>query len=426
MPLSRRDLLKNGALMVALGLTAPAFLAKSVLAAQSAPVGTPLDSAKSRGAPGRRRSGREVLVVVQLSGGNDGLNTVVPYADPRYYELRPQLAIPRDQVLRLDEQVGLHPALAPLKPLYDGGRLGIVQGVGYPNPNRSHFRSMEIWHTATPERFEATGWLGRYLEACGCGQERPLDAISVGDTLNRSFWTEMALVPAIGNLATFQFQTDPRAPKDRASQVRALENIYGYAGQLRPFEERIRKTTLAALAGAGELQRIASSFAPTVEYPANPFANGLKAIAQVIAADVGTRVFFVQLGGFDTHAYQANQHANLLGVLASGLSAFMHDVANHGRADDVLVMTFSEFGRRPHQNASGGTDHGTAEPMFLLGGGVRGGIHNAPPSLAELADGDLAYQTDFRCVYAGVARDWLGVDPTAVVGPGIEPFGLLA
>jgi uncharacterized protein (DUF1501 family) len=418
MPLTRRELIKNGAFMVALGLTAPSFLAKSVTAT--------LAGAAPTTAPVRRITGREVLVVIQLSGGNDGLNTIVPYADPLYYQLRPQLGVPRDQVVALDERVGLHPALAPLKPFFDQGQLGIVQGVGYPNPNRSHFRSMEIWHTATPDRFEQTGWLGRYMDACGCGHTNPLDAINVGDNLNRSFWTDMTLVPAIGNVATFQFMTDPRAPRDRDSQVRALENIYGFAGQFRPHEERIRLTTRAALAGADELKRIVSGYQSSFEYPANPFANGLKSVAQVIASDIGTRIFFLQLGSFDTHAAQANTHANLLGMLASGLVAFRQDLETQGRAGDVMVMTFSEFGRRPNQNASGGTDHGTAEPMFLLGGAVRGGLHNAPPSLAGLTDGDLAFQTDFRSVYASVVKDWLGADPDSVVGPGIQPLALLA
>jgi uncharacterized protein (DUF1501 family) len=421
MTLTRRDLLKNGALLVAFGLTAPSFLAQAALATQGGAAAVGAAGARTRA----RLNGKQVLVVVQLSGGNDGLNTVVPYADPAYYALRPTLAIPREEVVALDDRVGLHPSLAPLKGLYDNGRLSVVQGVGYPNPNRSHFRSMEIWHTAAPETFEESGWLGRYLDACGCAHDKPLGAISVGDTLNRSFWTEMALVPAIGSVGTFQFQTDPRNPRDRGNQVKALQNIYAYAGQFRPYEEQIRRTTLNALAGADELKRIATAQQPTVEYPQTPFATSLKAVSQVIAGDLGTRIFFVQLGGFDTHANQANQHAGLLATLANGLAAFMQDMENQGRADDVLVMTFSEFGRRPAQNASGGTDHGTAEPLFLLGGGVRGGVHNAPPSLSELTDGDLAYGADFRGVYATILQDWLGTDPAPIVGRGVAPLALL-
>lgn len=428
MTLTRRELLKNGALLVAFGLTAPSFLAQSALAAQTG-AGPVLAGTATTGAGGRTRArlnGKQILVVVQLSGGNDGLNTIVPYADPTYYALRPTLAIPRDQVVPLDGEVGFHPSLAPLKAFYDNGRLAVVQGVGYPNPNRSHFRSMEIWHTATPERFEETGWLGRYMDACGCGNDQPLDAINVGDTLNRSFWTDMTLVPAIGSIGTFQFQTDPRNPRDRGNQVKALRNIYAYAGQFRPYEEHIRRTTLNALAGADELKRIAGAYQPTVEYPRTPFANSLKSVSQVIAGDLGTRIFFVQLGGFDTHANQANTHAGLLATFANGLAAFMRDMEGQGKADDVLVMTFSEFGRRLGQNASGGTDHGTAEPMLLLGGGITGGLHNRAPSLTDLADNDLAYQADFRGVYASVLRDWLGTDPAPIVGPSVQPLALMA
>ena len=427
MTLTRRELLKNGALLVAFGLTAPSFLAQAALATQSeAEAGLAASMAAGAGSRTRARlNGTQTLVVVQLSGGNDGLNTVVPYADPTYYALRPTLAIPREQVVALDDRVGLHPSLAPLKPIFDNGRLAVVQGVGYPNPNRSHFRSMEIWHTATPERFEASGWLGGYMDACGCGKEKPLDAISVGDQLNRSFWTDMTLVPAISSVGAFQFQTDPRNPRDRGNQVKALQNIYAYAGQFRPYEEHIRRTTLNALAGADELRRIAAAYQPSVEYPQTPFATSLKSVSQVIAGDLGTRIFFVQLGGFDTHANQANVHAQLLATLAQALSAFVADLENRGRADDVLVMTFSEFGRRPAQNASGGTDHGTAEPMFLLGGWVKGGLHNSPPSLADLPDVDLVHQVDFRAVYAGVLQDWLGADPAPIVGAGIRPLILV-
>ncbi len=414
MALTRRELLKNGAAMVALGLTVPTFLANAVEATQKL------------SAVARRQTSRPTLLVVQLSGGNDGLNTVVPYADPRYYELRPTLGIPAEQVIALDDRVGLHPSLAPLKGYFDRGKLAVIQGVGYPNPNRSHFRSMEIWHTANPETFERTGWLGRYLDACGCGRDNPVGALNVGDVLNRSFWTEMTLVPAVGSVATFHYQTDPRHPRDRGNQIKALQNIYDYAGQFRPYEEAIRRTTLSALAGADELKRIAATYQPTVEYPATPFANHLKMVAQVMAGDLGTRIFYLSLGGFDTHANQPNLHAQLLDTLASGLAALMRDLENQGRADDLVVMTFSEFGRRPIQNASGGTDHGTAEPMLMLGGAVNGGLYNTAPNLQDLPDGDLRVQADFRGVYATVLQDWFGADPTPIVGAGASRLPVLA
>jgi uncharacterized protein (DUF1501 family) len=414
MTLSRRDFIRGGAQLVAFGLTAPTFLARTILnapAAQSA---------------ARPNLERRILVVVQLGGGNDGLNTLVPYGEERYYALRPQLAIARDSVLPLDEGVGLHPNLSGLKAIWDEGQLAVVQGVGYPNPDRSHFRSMEIWHTANPETFERSGWLGRYLDACDCTQSNPVGAISVSETLNPSFWTEMTLVPAVSNVATFQFQTDPRFPRDRDFQLETLHQIYDQATIWRPYEEAIRRTTLNALAGAEELKRVAGGYQTSVEYPLHPFAQSLKLIGQVIASDVGTRVFFVGLGGFDTHAYQVNVHANLMRVLGDGLNAFRHDLAAIGRADDVLVMTFSEFGRRPYENASVGTDHGTAEPLFVLGSGVRGGLYGAYPSLHDMPQGDLQHGVDFRNVYATVLEGWLGTASVPVVGPGFGQMGFLA
>lgn len=411
MTVSRRDFIRNGTLLVSMGIAAPSFLARSVAEASTSAA---------------RQGGQRTLVMVQLSGGNDGLNTVIPYADPAYAQLRPQLAIPTSDVIPLDGSVGLHPALQPLKPLYDARQLAVIQGVGYPNPNRSHFRSMEIWHTATPERFERSGWLGRYIDECGCGQDNPLSAINNGDILNRSFWTDMSLVPAIGNLATFQYQTDPRFNRDRQAQVQALSNIYSMAHTWRPYEDLIRQTTLKALAGADVLKSIAATYDTPVEYPQTPFANSLKNVAQIIAADLGTRIFYTSLGGFDTHAAQANAHANLLGTAAQAIAAFQRDMERLGKADEVVVMTFSEFGRRAQQNGSAGTDHGTAEPLFVIGGGVRGGIYGQHPSLSDLdATGDIQFHTDFRDVYATVLERWLGGSSTSVLGGRFTPMGFL-
>lgn len=414
MTLTRRDFLRGGAQLVAFGLTAPTFLARTMLSPPT------VQSAAPAGLDKR------ILVVVQLGGGNDGLNTVVPYGEERYYALRPQLAVARDSVLPLNESVGLHPNLGGLKAIWDEGQLAVVQGVGYPNPDRSHFRSMEVWHTANPETFERSGWLGRYLDACGCTQDNPVGAISVSETLNPSFWTDMTLVPAVSNVATFQFQTDPRFARDRDFQLEALHQIYDQAGAWRPYEEAIRRTTLSALAGAEELKRVVGGYQTSVEYPQHPFAMSLKMIGQVVAADVGTRLFFVGLGGFDTHAYQINVHANLMRILGDSLNAFKHDLEAMGKADQVLVMTFSEFGRRPYENASIGTDHGTAEPLFVLGAPVRGGLYGAYPSLHDMPQGDLQHQVDFRSVYATVLEGWLGTPSAPVVGAGFEQIGFLA
>jgi uncharacterized protein (DUF1501 family) len=411
MAFTRRDLLSRGAFLVAAGLTAPSFIARTALALQGSPV-----SARTK-----------ILVAVQLSGGNDGLNTLIPFADPAYYQLRSTLAIPTSDTLPLTDSLGLHPALGKLKGLYDEGMLAVVQGVGYPNPNRSHFRSMDIWHTAKPESMERSGWLGRYLDACQCGQDQPLPAVSVGDQLNSMFYAETTLVPAVANIGAFLLQTDSGDRNSRQLQIQTLRNIYNQAGAWPAHEAIMRKTAMKAMDGADQLQQAAASYHSAVEYPNNnPLAAQLQMVAQVIAGNLGTRVFSVQLGGFDTHAAQFNQQAGLLAQLGDALEAFVRDITNMGKLDDVVIMTFSEFGRRAAQNGSAGTDHGTAEPMFLIGRNVTPGFHGVYPSLQDLDDnGDLKFSTDFRNVYAAVLHDHLGIDPAPVLAGSYTPVGVL-
>ncbi|HYY89087.1 MAG TPA: DUF1501 domain-containing protein [Chloroflexota bacterium] len=410
MTLTRRDLVSRGALLVAAGLTAPSFLARTALALHT-------DTAAAR---------PKILVAVQLSGGNDGLNTLIPFADPGYYQLRSSLAIPTTEILPLTDSLGLHPRLANLKALYDQGIVAVVQGVGYPNPNRSHFRSMDIWHSARPDTFDRSGWLGRYLDACQCGRDQPLPAISAGDQLNTMFYTDSTLVPAVASIGAFSLRTETGQRNDRQLQIQTLRNIYQQAGNWSPHEVLIRKTALQALDTAEQLHAAAANYQSPVSYPDNALANQLKMVAQIISANLATRLFSVQLGGFDTHAAQVNQQANLLGQLAEALDAFVRDLDALGKQDDVLVMTFSEFGRRAAQNGSAGTDHGTAEPMFLIGTGIRSGLHGAYPSLQDLDDnGDLKFSTDFRQVYAAVLRDHLGVDPTPVLAGSHSPVDVI-
>ena len=413
MPLTRRDLLGRGALLVAAGLTAPSFLARTAIALHSQAI--PANKSKN------------ILVAVQMSGGNDGLNTVIPFADPGYYQYRSSLAIPTSDILSLTDSIGLHPNLAGLKSLYDQGLVALVQGVGYPNPNRSHFRSMDIWHTARPDIIERTGWLGRYLDACQCGQDQPLPAVSAGDQLNSLFYAEHTLVPAVASIGAFSLQTESGDRNSRQVQIQTLRNIYQQAGNWPTHEAMMRKTALQALDGADQLTLAAGAYHSAVEYPANnPLAAQLQMVAQIIAGNLGTRVFSVQLGGFDTHAAQFNQQANLLLQLGDALSAFEQDLAAMGRADDVLMMTFSEFGRRVAQNGSNGTDHGTAEPMFVIGHSVQPGLYGAYPSLQDLDDnGDLKFSTDFRNVFATVLFDHLGVDPAPVLAGAYEPMNIL-
>jgi uncharacterized protein (DUF1501 family) len=413
MQLTRRDLLGRGALLVAAGLTAPSFLARTAIAL-NAQGDTPT------------AAGGNILVALQLSGGNDGLNTVIPFGDPGYYQFRSSLAIPTGDILTLTDSVGLHPKLTGMKALYDEGLVAVVQGVGYPNPNRSHFRSMDIWHTARPDIIERTGWLGRYLDACQCGQDQPLPAVSAGDQLNSMFYADHTLVPAVASIGGFSLQTESGDRNSRQMQIQTLRNIYEQAGNWPEHEALMRRTALKALDGADQLASAAGAYHSPVQYPANnPLAAQLQMVAQIIAADLGTRVFSVQLGGFDTHAQQFNQQANLLGQLGDALAAFEQDLAAMGKQDRVLVMTFSEFGRRVAQNGSNGTDHGTAEPMFVIGRSVSPGLYGSYPSLEDLDDnGDLKFGTDFRNVFAAVLRNHLGVEPTPVLAGTYEPINL--
>jgi len=414
MALTRRNLLGRGALLVAAGLTAPSFLARTAVALQ-AQASTPATLSN------------KILVAVQLSGGNDGLNTLIPFADPGYYQFRSSLAIPTSDVLTLTDSVGLHPNLTGLKSLYDQGLVAVVQGVGYPNPNRSHFRSMDIWHTARPDIIERTGWLGRYLDACQCGQDQPLPAVSAGDQLNSLFYADHTLVPSVASIGAFSLQTNSGDRNSRQMQVQTLRNIYQQAGNWPSHEALMRQTALRALDGADQLAAAAGAYHSPVQYPANnPLAAQLQMVAQIIAGDLGTRVFSVQLGGFDTHAAQFNQQANLLLQMGDALNAFEQDLASMGKQDDVLLMTFSEFGRRVAQNGSNGTDHGTAEPMFVIGPSVNAGLYGAYPSLEDLDDnGDLKFGTDFRNVFAAVLRNHLGVDPAPVLAGSYEPVPLM-
>lgn len=409
MPFTRRDFLKRGTLFLALGVTAPTFLTRTAqVLAQEA------DACMT--GPNSKRT----LVVIQLGGGNDGLNSVVPYGDPLYYQARPSLAVAKNEVLPLSDYIGFNPNLSPLKALYDAGHLAVVQGVGYPNPNRSHFRSTDIWMTGRPDIQEQTGWLGRYLDARCSGEDKPLRGVDVGDTVSKLFWTGQSIVPAISSIEGFDFLTDQRFPSDRNNQVETLKLLNaGNSGKQYP--DYVSRAALDALDTSAQLKRIAASYRSAAPYPNTPFARGLQTIAKLLSADLGTKIFHVTIGGFDTHAGQARTHGALLKTVADGVEAFMRDLEGLGKADDVALMTFSEFGRRVVENASGGTDHGAAAPLYIIGGGVNAGIFGDHPSLADLESGDLKYKVDFRSVYGTLVRDWLGADPSGIIGGGSFP-----
>ncbi|MBV8282355.1 MAG: DUF1501 domain-containing protein [Candidatus Eremiobacteraeota bacterium] len=359
-------------------------------------------------------SSNRTLVVINLQGGNDGLNTVVPYADPTYYRVRPTINIPAEQVVKLDDSLGLHPQLAPLKKLYDEQRVAILQGVHYPNPNLSHFRSTEIWQTAAPEKYVDTGWAGRYLDADGKGKQPNLFAgVAVGPVLPKMMIADRTDVPTISNLNGFKFN----GTRDEQAQA---DKILGGDGVKYPFQspylQLVQDVENHAHAASNELPHLVAGYKPAVDYPKTPFAQGLNLIAGVVNANVGTKVFYISLGTFDTHVGQRNQQDRLLDQFSNGIAAFYSDLAAHNADGSVLTMTFSEFGRRVSENANRGTDHGTAAPMFLIGGSAKGGIYGDHPSLTDLDYGNLKWHTDFRSVYATVLERWLGIGSAPILG----------
>ncbi len=358
-----------------------------------------------------QRDGENILVVVQLSGGNDGLNTVVPYGDPEYYRNRFTLAIGREQVLRLDDYHGLHPSLRGWEQLWQAGQLAIVQGVGYANPNRSHFESMDLWHTAhlNPERVRR-GWLGRYLD------QLPIEAVLPavhygGEEQPLALAAERKLAVSLRSLDAIRLETLPGlSPADSRQLVTARRDG---RHQLLDFVQE--NAQLAILTGE-RLRQIAARTAQRTGYPGSRLAQKLQVVASLIAADLPTRVYYVSLDGFDTHANQEGAHAALLAELGDAVAAFQADLREQGNDQRVTLMTFSEFGRRVRENASRGTDHGTAAPMFFVGGRVRGGLLNGHPSLTDLQDGDLKHSIDYRQAYATVLERWLHVDAASILG----------
>jgi uncharacterized protein (DUF1501 family) len=400
---NRREFLKVSSL-VGLGATVPTFLARTALAAP--------DAAK----PGAKDT---ILVVVQLTGGNDGLNTVIPFKDELYAKFRPTIKVPADQVKKINDSIGLHPSLDGLAGLLEDKALCVVQGVGYPNPSQSHFRSMDIWQAASTAETLTEGWVGKALKSmnvpafhvAGNNESAPL-------ALNGA----PARVPSITSIADFQLKMTDKAGKE---VVESAAKAGGKPGLL----DFVQRTALNTYASSQKLQEIAKSYEPKVPYPGTGLANRLKLCAQLIDAGLGARVFYVSIDGFDTHANQGGQqgaHANLLSEVSGAITAFYKDLAARGHKDRLLVMSFSEFGRRAKENGSKGTDHGSGAPMFLVGGKVKPGLVGAHPSLEKLQDGNLTFGIDFRQVYAAVLEKWLGVSSKDVVGSGFKPAEVFA
>ncbi len=422
---TRRHFLGTGLTLASASVALPAFIQRSAF-------GLPMAGAGLSSIAGVDED--RILVVLQLGGGNDGLNNVVPFRDDNYYRRRQGIGIPADRVLRLgkNSDVGLHPGLAAFKELYDDGMLSVIQGVGYPNPNRSHFKSMDIWHTADTSG-TGDGWLGRYVDAECCGYGKGESGTPDGSVPTSEISGQPTI--AIGREA-------PLAMQGRKAKPVSFEtpDLFRWTGKdvheslAEPYTSIttggvregvdadsaagfLMRTALDAQVSS-DLIRKAVRQAPLAQYPGNTLGRDLAMVASMIRAGLKTRVYYVSLGGFDTHAGQGGsngRHAQLLQTYATAMRAFYQDLKASENDGRVMTMVFSEFGRRVAQNASGGTDHGTAAPMFLVGPMVRAGVIGSHPSLSDLDDGDLKYKIDFRSVYAGILEDWLSADSKAIL-----------
>jgi uncharacterized protein (DUF1501 family) len=359
-----------------------------------------------------------VLVIVNLQGGNDGLNTVVPFGMPSYYKYRPTIGVAANDVLRIDDTVGLNPQLRAFKALFDQGKVAIVQGVGYPKPDFSHFRSTEIWQTAAPQTYASTGWLGRYLDAMPSAARANLfDAVAIAPVLPELLIAQNADVPAISQLQGYGLTSDRNAMSRDAFHQFVADTAVPFRS---PYLARVAEIEDHAQRGSEELPKLIAGYKSEATYPATPLGRSLALAAQIVGTKLGTKVLYVQHGSFDTHTTQKVTQDRLLAEFANAISAFYTDLAAHGNDGRVLTMTFSEFGRRVGENASRGTDHGTAAPLFLIGGSVKGGVYGTHPSLDDLDNGNLRFGTDFRSVYATVIEKWFN-RPSAPIVAGTFP-----
>jgi uncharacterized protein (DUF1501 family) len=425
---TRREFLRSTVLGGALSWTVPTFLANTFSALQAEAV-----DKRTQLTTGRDSN---ILVVLQMAGGNDGLNTVVPYANDHYHRARSRLALSQKQLLKLNDELALHENLEGFKGLYDAGHLSIVQGVGYPNPNRSHFRSTEIWQMATDsDKFDSYGWLGRYFDNTCSGCD-PTVAVNIGRQMPQAFAAKKPTGVSLENPQNYRFlppgkvgSAERAATEDSFrklnepeemlenpdSTISALHGSVQRTGSVLDFLER---TALDAQISSDKIRAVAARSENKATYPSSQLGNALKLVAKLIGGELPTRVFYVSQGGYDTHTNQTAAHERLLKDLGDSVNAFVEDMKAQGNLSRVLMMTFSEFGRRVAENASGGTDHGAAAPMFIIGNKINAGLLGEYPSLApaDLFQGDLKYKVDFRSVYASVLEGWLKTSSIAVLG----------
>ena len=365
------------------------------------------------------------LIVIQLSGGNDYLNTVVPYSDGRYYDYRSTVNIPQNKVIPIDDQYGFNPSMGPVKALWDEDKVAIINGIGYENPNRSHFRSMDIWHTAEPDSIGKEGWLGRAIRDLDPQGENVLTGINFGRGLPRALACPGVSVASVGDLDTYGLFPDVQDEELRMFTLEAFSKMYGGAAGRDPVMDLLGRTGQDALKGADILRTAPAMYKSSVEYGPDSLAQNVKSISQVFHANLGARVLYTQHGPFDTHSGELLSHAKLWDEVAGAVGCLMDDLKEHGTEDDASILIFSEFGRRIQDNGSG-SDHGSAGVAFMIGGAVNGGMYGEYPSLAEAEqiEGDLRSNNDFRSVYTNILEDWLGLDAAPIVNGQFEKFDL--
>jgi uncharacterized protein (DUF1501 family) len=373
--------------------------------------------------PGLPGGSDRCLVIINLQGGNDGLNCVVPHANQTYYQVRQKIAVPASDVLAIDATTGLNPTMKSFKSMYDRGQVAIVQGVGYPNPDHSHFRSTEIWQTAAPDKYEHTGWLGRYFDDAKLPEKNLFKGVALSQVLPEALVSNSTDIPAIANLAQYGMTSD-RDPYERQAYSKAArDHTLPFTS---PYLAHVMEIEDHAQLSSQELPKLIAGYKTSASYPATPLGKSLALAAQIVGSNLGTKVLYIAHGSFDTHISQKYTQDRLLGEFSDAIAAFYQDLAAHGNDKRTLTMTFSEFGRRIEENGSGGTDHGEASPLFLIGGGVKGGLYGTAPDLSNTNMGNIKYTTDFRSVYATVLERWLGRSASPIIGGGFPILPVLA
>jgi uncharacterized protein (DUF1501 family) len=372
-------------------------------------------------------NGNRSLVVLQLSGGNDYLNTVVPFENGLYYDYRPKVHIAPEQVLDIGGGLGFRPQMESIKRLWDEGKVAIINGIGYPQPNRSHFRSMDIWHTALPDDIGQEGWLGRVIKELDPGCDNVLTGVNFGRGLPRALGLRGVPVASVGNLETYGLFPDIQDETLRKYALDAFAMMYGGARGKDPVMDFLGQTGLDALKGADILRTAPARYSSSIEYADNPIAQSLRSAAQVMFADLGTRVYYTQHGSFDTHSGELATHETLWSDVSGAVGDFMDDLKEHDREDDAVLFLFSEFGRRIQDNGSG-SDHGSGGVAFVIGNSVKGGMYGEYPSLKEeeQLEGDLLFNNDFRSTYTSILEQWLHLDAVPIVNGRFEPFDMIA